>query len=661
MTYCQHAVKKSECDAEMGKQMKKIALIMDGWKRYFTYAWPAGILKRIRETKEEVNLYIFTSSGNWSQDEDYTLGEYNIYRLPDLSDFDGIILDLNNITQDEVREELVSTVEKLNKPVISIGREVSDFYFVGIDNRKAMTEVIAHLHHCHDCKKFWFVMGPTDHYENIRRVEALRAYMQENDLEFSEDDFYFESFEYRCGVRGFQKLYEREGKLPDAIVCANDNIAIGVCEAAKNYGLTAPEDFLVTGFDNFDKASFYVPRISTMEHIREEVGYYCADVLIRHWAGEDVPRVTYTSTNGIFRDSCGCQNDVVTDSKMHLKSQILYGVESEEFNEDVLALEYELLQCNTIKEMMKCIPQCIPAMKCDAMYLVLDEHIDIFKNQPGLSPDENLMNDEEGFQSVGYPESMQVKFAYEDSAFLDIDGMRLKGIFPMFDYAKSGKSFLFLPVHFRSKTVGYFVIRNAIYLMEKQYLFPVIKALTTAMENLHQKEKLEYMNQMLSDLYVKDALTGLYNRFGYQKFAEEYFQNMHNAGNRVLIMFLDLDRLKYINDNFGHEWGDFAIISIANAMKKHCLEGAVPARTGGDEFVLVQKADSEKDGDILQQNINKELARIAEKSHIHFELSVSIGYVVTSPDENVTMEEYVSKADENMYNSKVQKKANREG
>ena len=44
--------------------MKKIALIMDGWKRFFTYAWPAGMLERIRETNEDVNLYIFNSSGD---------------------------------------------------------------------------------------------------------------------------------------------------------------------------------------------------------------------------------------------------------------------------------------------------------------------------------------------------------------------------------------------------------------------------------------------------------------------------------------------------------------------------------------------------------------------------------------------------------------------
>ena len=51
--------------------MRKVALITDGWRRLFTYAWPAGILQRIRETGEDVNLYIFNSTGNWSRDAGY--------------------------------------------------------------------------------------------------------------------------------------------------------------------------------------------------------------------------------------------------------------------------------------------------------------------------------------------------------------------------------------------------------------------------------------------------------------------------------------------------------------------------------------------------------------------------------------------------------------
>ena len=114
--------------------MRKIALLMDGWKRYFTFAWPAGLLERIHETGEEVNLYIFNSSGNWSRDDKYNEGEYNIFNLPDFKEFDGIILDLNNVEMNAVAERTAARAKKSGVPVISIGSELEDFYYVGINN-----------------------------------------------------------------------------------------------------------------------------------------------------------------------------------------------------------------------------------------------------------------------------------------------------------------------------------------------------------------------------------------------------------------------------------------------------------------------------------------------------------------------------------------------
>ena len=59
----------------------------------------------------------------------------------------------------------------------------------------------------------------------------------------------------------------------------------------------------------------------------------------------------------------------------------MYSVESEEFDEEVLSMEAEMMQCNTVEEMMYCIPQCIPSLKCDAMYLVLDDHLNAYKKE----------------------------------------------------------------------------------------------------------------------------------------------------------------------------------------------------------------------------------------------------------------------------------------
>ena len=126
-----------------GGQLKKIALISDGWRRMITYAWVDGIIRRIRELDEDIALYQYNCYGNWSKDALHNTGEYNIYNLPDLSAFDGIILDGSNIVDVRQKEKIVERLQNCGVPVLSLDWYISGFYYVGADNRMRVSVAIA--------------------------------------------------------------------------------------------------------------------------------------------------------------------------------------------------------------------------------------------------------------------------------------------------------------------------------------------------------------------------------------------------------------------------------------------------------------------------------------------------------------------------------------
>ena len=76
---------------------RKIAIIADGWRRHITYVWIRGCRNYIKEHELDIEISVFHSFGNFSRDEKFNTGEYNIIHLPDLSQFDGIILEVTNM------------------------------------------------------------------------------------------------------------------------------------------------------------------------------------------------------------------------------------------------------------------------------------------------------------------------------------------------------------------------------------------------------------------------------------------------------------------------------------------------------------------------------------------------------------------------------------
>ena len=161
------------------------------------------------------------------------------------------------------------------------------------------------------------------------------------------------------------------------------------------------------------------------------------------------------------------------------------------------------------------------------------------------------------------------------------------------------------------------------------------------------------MNRVLSGLSMTDDLTGLYNRLGYHKIACPLSKQ-----GRTGILFIDMDRLKTINDTFGHEQGDRAIKAVANAVLHNIPSEAVPVRYGGDEFLVVIPSPA---ADRLEATVQAITAALSEEAYamgLHIPLEISTGVVIAEPGR--PLDEYVREADALMYREKKSKRASRE-
>jgi two-component system, cell cycle response regulator len=151
-------------------------------------------------------------------------------------------------------------------------------------------------------------------------------------------------------------------------------------------------------------------------------------------------------------------------------------------------------------------------------------------------------------------------------------------------------------------------------------------------------------------------LTGLYNRRGFLTLAEQQMKTASRFQRGLVLLFADLDRMKWINDNLGHPEGDRALTAIAGILKATFRESDIVARWGGDEFVVLAAETSEDSADMVTGRLVDHLAAANRPSQRGYQLSLSVGTARYDPGLPCSIDELLAHADQSMY---AQKRARR--
>jgi diguanylate cyclase (GGDEF)-like protein len=173
----------------------------------------------------------------------------------------------------------------------------------------------------------------------------------------------------------------------------------------------------------------------------------------------------------------------------------------------------------------------------------------------------------------------------------------------------------------------------------------LVTSVEFAIERNRQREQLRQGS-------LTDELTGLKNRGGFDTLAEHTFQFALRRRQRLVLLFMDLDSLKSINDSLGHGEGDAALIDVAGLLKESYRGSDLVGRVGGDEFcvLLIGASDHEAQTSVerLQDAIDGQ-NRTADRP---YELSLSIGMSVFDPDAPCSVADLMNEADAAMYEAK---------
>ncbi len=575
------------------------------------------------------------------------------------------------ISQEELESELYRFGRR---PVISaaIPLNLPNCYTVQSDCKKSYLDVVTHLKNVHGCRNIAFLSAAaTKSKEAIERLDAFKEAMAANKLKFNEKYLFegkFTDFDAEAAMK--KTLKSKADVKFDAVVCANDMMAIGCYRVLQELGLSVPGDVKVVGFDDAQFASRANPRLSTINQDIYNQGYQCAKTAFDVLEGKELDRIIYSELQPKFRQSCGCipmdssedvyksiSGDIMEEGE-HLISRLKqYMNDLDERNNIIILLDI-LKGANTMRQFYYNLKHIIHLCSMDDMiinlypipvYLDYNENF-VIPEKMELSMFSDILNDKEEFNPG-------TKFNPSNVIFSEPSLDNRAGIYVLHPIFSGETSYGYLICKVNKNKFADFAI----------YLKIIITTICSAIEYTNRLLETERLTNKYTELQEDnttltkqsktDELTGVLNRRGYYEFGQrtlDIIQEMEHAG---IVFFADMDNLKKINDTYGHDAGDQAIKLLAEIFKMVFRSNDVIGRLSGDEFGIVAPGMVIEHVPLIRKKIDETCKKESKRLKLPYTLSVSVGYA--SLEKSSLLKQLMSEADEMLYKEKRKKHGRR--
>lgn len=629
----------------MGNNRKRIAIFGSGltsrYKRSYCRAYSTAA------EKLDIDLVVFNTYGMIGRGNALTDDfESEILNYIDLSQFDGIVYDSEGYNVDGMADKVEFKLKSAKCPVVSISSKVDGFYSIDFDDAGGLRMMIDHFIKDHHFTKIGFMSGNLDHPDAVTRLEEFRSVMKENGMPEDGVGMFEGDFWFNKGTEAahyFLSLAER----PEAVVCANDYMAIALTNAFRKRGINVPKDIAVSGYDGSVEGKELLPHITSVTRERSEIAYKALKLLV-DIADNGVPdkpdlRVT---PKPIYTQSCGCEPldyDHVLETVARLHDEKRY------MSFAVFDSESVMLQLNRVKSVrgMEAVfeKNSINFGKYLSFFLMV--HVDS-KGAPAYSSD------------FTGPSGNFIPAVWIDKNKEYADSPHCADTSRLIPESSSDRNHVYyvMTVHCAGKMFGYSVVEMTGRDIFDEFYNVWMLNLGMTLNSLQMNDHVNKLIGKLEGLSITDGLTGMLNRRGFDNKSREAIADFHERIT-VCTLVIDMDGLKRINDEYGHSEGDRAIKALADMIIRCCDSGEIAGRVGGDEFYIFAPDYSEIRLNRFIERMKGYTEEYNMANTLDYKFDFSYGSFLTETDSYGSIEEFLKISDARMYEQKMSKPGRR--
>ena len=593
------------------------------------------------------NLVVFNSYVNQNSDKPYDILEEKIMDFAPVDNLDGILAVPDSYGDHMLQAHLTKVLkERCKCPIVYIRSFSDEYCSIGTDENNAIRGMVRHFIYDHHFTRIGYMGGTRGNYDAEMRYNCYVEEMKKAQLPIQENSVFHGDFWYTHGNAAAERFVSNPDCIPEAIVCANDYMAISLCNALKERGYRVPEDICVSGFDNTKVAREYEPAISTVAIDFAKMAETAMDAIHNMIEGIPQDKRIYIEPKLKFRASCRCcdegdKNSLVRDTNQLERSAKLI---DKQIQYNYFSVDMD--SSNSMEDMHAILVKDLDWIEgYHDFYLCLFGHED----------------EQNEIAFTDYPlEESTLRFAFNDKQDCGIQNTRFpsRDILPEITRTDELKLYYITMLHNSEKFFGYTVVS-----FDEGKYFDIFfhswnVTLSITIDEIYSKIRIRNLMKQIEEQSIIDPLTGLYNRRGFEIMVDKKWQETLRVNGSAVFIGIDLDQLKYVNDNFGHSEGDYSICVIADAMNKAAQEtGAVTGRMGGDEFAAVIFNGTKADESVFEKTFYDSILKANQASHKNYPIDASLGYFITPITEEIRYKDCICRSDEDLYKKKRQRKA----
>ncbi len=583
-------------------------------------------------------------------------GEMNIAMLPDFNLFDGIILSADVFHLKQNRERIEQMLENVTCPVVTIGCRYKKAPAVWADNYAGMRLLMEYLVKDRGMRKLHFVKGIEGNMDAESRYKAYLDVMKENKIPLEQERITQGDFYVIGGETAAREVLASSLPFPEAIICSNDTMAIAAYDVLTREGYRVPEDVLITGYDYTYECRLHYPQIISVRVNSFELGAQACTTLLKMIMGESVESDYKVSDELILAEKAleGTQREsvsgvsgrgMVSDSTRRVMSHHL------------INFEKNIMETVGFDSWKNIVQYFVKQINPGEFYCCVNKGFieNVFKN---ATVEQETRSSEEW---LAYTETVGPIIAYKDGTFFDKEPFEAKyALDTLFEDSEDARLYIFSPLHYLDRNYGYLVFADSTFPIANPLYILWLNSIGNSVENMRKHTMLINAMVKLDDANIRDPLTGVYNRFGMQRYFAIVKEKCIDKQLYLFLSFADIDGLKKINDVFGHEEGDRIIRDTGRILQEE-TEDSYVVRYGGDEFIVMGTAFSEQEAESYWIRVQQAIAEYNAEHEGMAMLSVSTGYNLVRLDPYSGLDECIGEADKKMYEEKNKKKALRKG